>query len=183
MSVGPRPVAEHLHRRRSNLWKAQRSRPMTPVTSANGCRNYARLLELYSRQLSRGSRAGLPRRSCLKRGRRDPRNSRRYSSIAYCTWKSQRWRLLNGAEKRKEPRIGSRDAKSILSDTLQAQKCTPILLVQNLKQQVSRPDNEPAFCAARDLLAASSPSVRCEILTPILGGGEPAPDKAIKKNP
>ena len=58
-----------------------------------------------------------------------------------------------------------------------------VLLFQNLKQQVLRPDNKPAFCPARYFLTASASPIGREVLSPVLKGEEPAPDKAIEKNP
>ena len=57
------------------------------------------------------------------------------------------------------------------------------MLFQNLKQQVLRPDNEPAFCSARYFLTASSSPIGREILPPILEGEESAANKAIQENP
>ena len=58
-----------------------------------------------------------------------------------------------------------------------------VLLFQNLKQQVLRPDNEAACCSTRYFLSASSSPIGREVLSPVLKGEEPAPDKAIEKNP
>jgi hypothetical protein len=58
-----------------------------------------------------------------------------------------------------------------------------VLLFQNLKQQVLRPDNEAAFCSPCYSLAASSSPIRREMLPSVLESDESAPDKAMEKNP